>query len=67
MNKELTHLADVSESKNRLSSERDIRVYMTYLEQMVKLTQAYKQNDISSKLAKDYNHFMTRFAPFLGS
>ncbi|WP_316830909.1 DUF2723 domain-containing protein [Pedobacter aquatilis] len=66
MNKELTHLADVSESKNSLSSERDVKVYMTYLGQMVKLTQAYKQNDLSNKLEKDYNQFMNRFAPFFG-
>ncbi|MFC3560720.1 glycosyltransferase family 117 protein [Pedobacter jamesrossensis] len=67
MNKELTHLADVSESKNQLSSEREIQVYMTYLGQMVKLTQAYKQNELSNKLEKQYNQFMTRFTPFLGS
>ncbi|RYD78155.1 MAG: DUF2723 domain-containing protein [Sphingobacteriales bacterium] len=67
MTKELTHLADVSESKNKLSSERDVHVYMTYLGQMVKLTQAYKQTDLSNKLEKEYNQFVNRFAPFAGS
>ncbi len=67
MNKELRHLAAVSESKNQLSSEREIQVYMTYLGQMVKLTQAYKQTELSNKLEKQYNQFMTRFTPFLGS
>lgn len=67
MTKELTHLANVSESKNRLSSEREVQAYMTYLGQMVKLTQAYKQKDLSNKLEKEYNQFMGRFAPFLGS
>ncbi|RNL50134.1 glycosyltransferase family 117 protein [Pedobacter jejuensis] len=67
MNKELTHLADVCESKNQLSSEREIQVYMTYLGQMVKLTQAYKQNDLSSTLEKQYNLFATRFSPYFSS
>jgi len=67
MTKELTHLANVSESKNKLSSEREVQVYMTYLGQMVKLTQSYKQKDLSNKLENEYNQFMTRFAPFLGS
>jgi len=67
MNKELTHLANVSISKNYLASERDIQFYMTYLGQMVKLTEAYKQNDLSKKLERQYTLFLSRFSPFIGS
>jgi hypothetical protein len=67
MNKELTYLADVSESKKEAVSERDIRIYMTYLGQMVKLTETYKQTQLSQKLEKQYNNLITRFSPFFGS
>lgn len=67
MTKELIHLAAVSESKNQLFSEREIQVYMTYLGQMIKLTNAYKQTELSNKLEKQYNHFMARFTPFIGA
>lgn len=65
--KELTHLADVSESKNQLSSERDIRFYLGYLGQMVKLTEAFKQDALSKNLGKQYNELITRFTPFATS
>jgi hypothetical protein len=67
MGKELTHLADVSESKNQLTSEREIQTYMTYLGQMIKLTGAYKQVELSKKLEKQYNQFITRFTPFFST
>ncbi|WP_412467291.1 DUF2723 domain-containing protein [Pedobacter sp. KLB.chiD] len=62
--KELTHLADVSESKNQLSSEQDVRLYLGYLGQMVKLTDAFKQVSLSKNLEKQYNDLITRFTPF---
>ncbi|RYD79870.1 MAG: DUF2723 domain-containing protein [Sphingobacteriales bacterium] len=67
MSGELTHLADVSESENQLSSEREVQVYMTYLGHMVKLTRAYKQIDLSNKLEKEYNRFFNKFSPFFES
>ncbi|WP_293785482.1 DUF2723 domain-containing protein [uncultured Pedobacter sp.] len=62
--KELTHLADVSESKNQLSSEQDVRLYLGYLGQMVKITDAFKQVSLSKSLEKQYNDLITRFTPF---
>ncbi len=62
--KELTHLADVSESKNQLSSEQDVRFYLGYLGQMVKLTEVFKQVELSKSLEKQYNNLITRFTPF---
>jgi len=62
--KELTHLADVSVSKNQLSSEQDVRFYLGYLGQMVKLTEAFKQAELSKSLEKQYNDLIVRFTPF---
>lgn len=62
--KELTHLADVSESKNQLSSEQDVRFYLGYLGQMVKLTEVFKQTELSKSLEKQYNDLIVRFTPF---
>lgn len=67
MNKELNHLADVSVSKNYLVSEREIRFYMTYLGQMIKLTSSFKQQELSNKLENQYNSILTRLSPFIGS
>ncbi|TCD10673.1 DUF2723 domain-containing protein [Pedobacter frigidisoli] len=64
IDKELTHLADVSESKNQLASEQNVRFYLTYLGQMVKLTETFKQNTLSKKLEKQYNNLLDRFTPF---
>ncbi|MEH3111955.1 glycosyltransferase family 117 protein [Pedobacter terrae] len=64
INKELTHLADVSESKNQLSSEQDVRFYLGYLGQMVKITEAFKQGSLSRSLEKQYNDLILRFTPF---
>lgn len=62
--RELTHLADVSESKNQLSSEQDVRFYLGYLGQMVKITEVFKQVSLSKSLEKKYNDLMVRFTPF---
>ncbi|NII85046.1 MULTISPECIES: DUF2723 domain-containing protein [unclassified Pedobacter] len=62
--KELTHLADVSESKNQLSSEQNVRFYLGYLGQMVKLTEVFKQAGLSKSLEKQYNDLIIRFTPF---
>jgi len=62
--RELTHLADVSESKNQLSSEQDVRFYLGYLGQMVKITEAFKQESLSKSLEKQYNDLIVRFTPF---
>ena len=62
--KELTHLADVSVSKNQLASEQDVRFYLGYLGQMVKLTAVFKQVELSKGLEKQYNDLIVRFTPF---
>jgi len=65
MDKELTYLADVSISKNRLASENEIRFYMTYLGQMIKLTETFKQDELSKKLEKQYSAMLSRLSPFV--
>ncbi|AZI25430.1 DUF2723 domain-containing protein [Pedobacter sp. G11] len=65
INKELTYLADVSESKNQLASEQNVRIYLTYLAQMVKLTQTFKQYELSKKIENQYNGLINRFTPFV--
>lgn len=64
MNKELTYLADVSESKNRLTNQRDVQSYLTYLGEMIKLTHNYQQKDLSIKIEKQYNQLLSRFSPY---
>lgn len=65
MKKELTYLADVSISKNQLASEREVQFYMTFLGQMVQLTQNHKQIALSKKLELQYNQLLSRFSPFI--
>ncbi|MET0571029.1 MAG: hypothetical protein ABWZ79_06355 [Pedobacter agri] len=65
INKELTYLADVSKSKNQLVSEQNVRIYLTYLAQMVKLTQTFKQYELSKKIENQYNGLINRFTPFV--
>ncbi|KLT66245.1 DUF2723 domain-containing protein [Pedobacter sp. BMA] len=67
INKELNYLTESSETDKRLVSEQNIRFYLAYLGQMVKLTEAFKQNEMSKKLEKQYNGFITRLTPFAGS
>jgi hypothetical protein len=62
--KELTHLADVSESKNQLAAEQNVRFYLGYLGQMAKLTGVFKQTELSKSLEKQYNDLFARFAPY---
>jgi len=64
VNKELNYLADVSESKNQLTAEQDVRFYLGYLGQMVKLTSVFKQDGLSKSLEKQYNDLIIRFTPY---
>ena len=65
--KELNYLTESSETDRHLVAEQNIRFYLAYLGEMVKLTEAFKQNDISKKLEKQYNGFVSRLTPFAGS
>ena len=67
INKELTYLADVSESQSQLASEQNVRIYLTYLAQMVRLTGTFKQIALSKKLESQYNDLINRFTPFASS
>ena len=67
IHKELTYLADVAESKNQLASEQNVRIYLAYLDQMVKLTETFKQKELSKRLEKEYNNLIMRFTPFASS
>lgn len=64
VNKELNYLADVTESKNQLAAEQNVRFYLGYLGQMVKLTSVFKQDGLSKSLEKQYNDLIARFTPY---
>ncbi|MFW0716357.1 DUF2723 domain-containing protein [Pedobacter sp. N23S346] len=63
--KELIHLADVSESKGYLASEQNVRIYMSVMSQMIKLTETFKQRELSKKIENKYLILLNRFSPFV--
>ncbi|MDY0905773.1 DUF2723 domain-containing protein [Pedobacter sp. CFBP9032] len=63
--KELIHLADVSESKGYLTSEQNVRMYMSVMSQMIKLTETFKQRELSKKIETQYMILLNRFSPFV--
>jgi hypothetical protein len=65
LDKELIHLADVAESKGYLASEQNVRMYMTVMSQMVKLTDTFKQRELSKKIEARYITLFNRFSPFV--
>ncbi len=63
--RELIHLADVSESKGYLAAEQNVRMYMRVMNQMIKLTDTFKQHDLSKKIEDKYILLLNRFSPFV--
>lgn len=63
--KELIHLADVSESQGHLASEQKVRIYMSMMNEMIKLTARFKQPDLGKKIEGRYNILLNRFTPFV--
>lgn len=64
--KELTYLADVSESKNRLVGTQNAQLGMSFLNQMGRTAGEQKQNQLSDKLNNQFRALEARFGPYLG-
>ena len=66
IHKELTYLADVSESKNRLVGMQNVRLGMSFLNQMANTTAQYKQMPLAEKINNQFKALEARFGPYLG-
>ena len=64
--KELTYLADVSDSKNRLVGTQNVQLGMSFLNQMGRTAGEQKQNQLSDKIANQFKALEVRFGPYLG-
>jgi hypothetical protein len=63
--KELIYLADVSDSKNRLVGMQNVRLGMSFLNQMANTAAQYKQMPLAEKLNNQFKALETRFGPYL--
>ena len=64
--KELTYLADVSESKNRFVGGQNVQLGMSFLNQMARTTAENKQTKLSEQLSGQFKTFEARFGPYFG-
>ncbi|MES2829581.1 MAG: DUF2723 domain-containing protein [Bacteroidota bacterium] len=64
--KELTYLADISASKNKFTGQQNIQLGMSFLNQMSRTADKYKQTKLSQNLLTQYNALEGRFSRFLG-
>jgi uncharacterized protein (DUF2164 family) len=64
--KELTYLADVSESKNRFVGGQNVQLGMSFLNQMAKTAAENKQTKLAERLGSEFKAFEVRFGPYFG-
>ncbi|PTT03344.1 DUF2723 domain-containing protein [Pedobacter sp. HMWF019] len=62
--KELTYLADVSESKNRFVGGQNVQLGMSFLNQMAHTAEQHKQTKLSQNLKNQFSALESRFGPF---
>ncbi|WP_316813025.1 DUF2723 domain-containing protein [Pedobacter heparinus] len=62
--KELTYLADVSESKRRFIGNQNVQLGLSFLNQMARTTTQYKQTKLSEKLNSQFQGLEARFSPY---
>lgn len=62
--KELTYLADVSESKKRFVGGQNVQLGLSFLNSMTRTTAENKQDKLSKELADKFNVLEARFSPF---
>ncbi|WP_316842842.1 DUF2723 domain-containing protein [Pedobacter gandavensis] len=62
--KELTYLADVSESKKRFVGGQNVQLGLSFLNSMARTTAENKQEKLSKELADKFNLLEARFSPF---
>lgn len=62
--KEVTYLADVSNSKNRLVGSQNIQIGMSFLANMARIANEYGETALADDLQKTYNSLENRFSAF---
>jgi hypothetical protein len=64
--KELTYLADVSDSKNRLVGSQNVQMGMSFLNQMGRTASEQKQTQLADKINNQFRALESRFGAYLG-
>lgn len=62
--KELTYLADVSESKRNLIGSQNVQLGLSFLNQMARTTAQYKQTKLSESLNRQFQGLESRFTMY---
>jgi hypothetical protein len=65
IDKELTYLADVSQSKNTFIGQQNVQLGMSFLNQMARTAEENKQTALSTKLNAQFKALEMRFGPYL--
>jgi hypothetical protein len=66
INKELTYLADVSQSKGSLTGTQNVQTALYYLDRMIKTSKAAGQDKVSTSLQNIFNGLESRFSMYFG-
>ncbi|TDO21742.1 glycosyltransferase family 117 protein [Pedobacter duraquae] len=64
--KELTYLADVSQSKNRFVGGQNVQLGMSFLSQMARTAEEQKQTKLAKTLNDEFKALEVRFGPYFG-
>jgi len=64
--KELTYLADVSQSKNRFVGGQNVQLGMSFLSQMARTAEEQKQTQLAKSLNDQFKALEVRFGPYFG-
>ena len=67
IDKELTYLADISESKKSLTGQRHVQTGLYFLNQMILTSKLYGQEDLHVKLQERFNNLERRFSGYFGT
>ena len=67
IDKELTYLADISESKKTLMGQRHVQTGLYFLNQMILTSKFYGQEDLHAKLQERFNNLERRFSGYFGT
>jgi hypothetical protein len=65
INKELIYLAEVSKSKNTLVGRQKVQTGFYFLNQMIQTSKDFKQDELSTRLQKQFDELERRFSGFL--
>ena len=62
--KELSYLADVSQSKNKFVGGQNVQLGMSFLNQMARTTAAHKQTKLTESLNAEFAALESRFSKY---